>query len=699
MMRLWWAACTLMLAGQAFAAETARVVTAAEFYQQALTHKLRVTAGGLALEKAVLVEDDAPAVGVNNNPDAWDKVRGASVIRKELLVDAAAPAAPVLLLFWAEPGEGHPPLEVEVNGHALRYTAGGPKYESYFAMPLPAGLVRAGKNTIVFRSPESSQGWGFYIAQDSDYAKGSRTRTSAPGRSAKSNDGGAQWSTQLGQRDNLRGEYGVRLFFEQYSAEGTAVSPVLDLRTLAEPKTLVAPVEAGKLEIAATADVQAGSRLAISWRSGPTPFYQQDAWSDWNAVGGGLGGEAVPRGRFIQLRAQFFTADPAVSPRLSSLSLKSTCRDLPPHTADVALTEDRNQRIVESPIEFEYEPSDLAALQQFRKAFNLDGVVAGATSELAMLVKLRHWAAQMRNVTEGFPQRYPDWNAESIITRDASGMSITGFCLQYNLVLMQACRAFGMQGRHFCIDGYNEMGHEIAEIWSNQFQKWIYMDASLDANYSDPKTKVPSSLLELHRVYLGAFFRRAETIFSIDPGELAKRVTDTETRVPLKYSDGGYNFGKPVEDYPWWKEHGYLAAGKLRLTPRDNFLSSPAPLPLKQGAMWPGWDGFVNWEDARAPRMPVHANYVDKETDLYWTLNQARMVLLDGENAGELRVALKNSMPFFHHYLVRENGGEWKEQAGGFVWKLASGSNRLEVKPVDRSGLAGIISAVTLQRK
>jgi hypothetical protein len=586
-----------------------------------------------------------------------------------------------------------------VNGHALRYTAGGPKYEEFLAMPIAAGLVRAGKNTIVFRSPEDSRGWGFYIAQDSDYAKGSRTRTSAPGRSAKSNDNGAQWSTQLGQRDNLRGEYGVRLFFEQYTAEGTAVSPVLDVRTLAGPKTLVAPVEAGKLAIAATADVPAGTRLAISWRSGSTPFYQRDAWTDWNAVGQGLAGEGVPQGRFIQLKAQFSTADPAVSPRLQSLSLKSTYRDLPANTPDATLTEDRNQRIVESPVEFEYEPSDLPALREFRKAFNLDGVVAGATSELDTMVRLRHWAARMHNITAGFPRRYPDWTAESIITRDASGMSITGFCLQYNLVLMQACRAFGFQGRHFCIDGYAEMGHEIAEIWSNQFQKWIYMDAALDAYYYDPKTKVPRSLLELHRVYLGAFFRKAETIFSLDPGELAKRVSDTGTLVPLKYSEGGYTYGTPTEDYPWWKEHGYLAAGKLRLTPRDNFLASAAPLPLKQGTMWPGWDGFVNWEDARTPRMPVHANYVDKETDLYWTLNQAQVVLLDGENAGELRVALKNSMPFFHHYLVRENGGEWKEQAGSFVWKLAAGSNRLEVKPVDRTGLVGIVSAVGLQRK
>jgi hypothetical protein len=562
MMRLWLAVCALILARNAFAAETTRVLTAAEFYQQSLTHKLRVTPGGLALEKAVLVEDDAPAAGVNSNPDAWDQVRGAAVIRKELVVDTVAPAAPVLLLFWAEPGEGRPaPLEVEVNGHSLPYTAGGTKYESFFAMPLPAGLVRAGKNTIVFRSPESSQGWGFYIAQDSDYAKGSRTRTSAPGRSAKSNDGGAQWSTQLGQRDNLRGEYGVRLFFEQYTAEGTAVSPVLDARTLAEPKTLVTPVEAGKLAIAATADVPAGSRLELSWRSGATPFYQRNAWSDWNPVGAGMTGEYSPQVRFIQLRAQFSTTDPAVSPRLSSLSLKSAYGDLPPRTAHLTLTEDHNQHIVESPVEFEYEPSDLPALQQFRKAFNLDSVVAGANSEFAMIVKLRDWAARMHNITDGFPRRYPGWNAESIVTRDASGMSITGFCLQYNLVLMQACRAFGIQGRHFCIDGYAEMGHEIAEVWSNQFQKWIYMDAALDAYYSDPKTKIPSSLLELHRVYLGAFFRKAETIFSLDPVELARRVSDTGTRIPLKYSDGGYNYGKPVDDYPWWKEHGYLAAG------------------------------------------------------------------------------------------------------------------------------------------
>src|SRR5207253_2535745 len=100
---------------------------------------------------------------------------------------------------------------------------------------------------------------------------------------------------------------------------------------------------------------------------------------------------------------------------------------------------------------------------------------------------------------EGFPRRFPDWSADSILSRDSSGkLTLYGYCLQYNVILLQALRAFGIQGRHFMIDGVNQSGHEIAEVWSNQFGKWIYLDGALDTLYLD-KTNVPMSMLELHR--------------------------------------------------------------------------------------------------------------------------------------------------------------------------------------------------------
>ena len=40
--------------------------------------------------------------------------------------------------------------------------------------------------------------------------------------------------------------------------------------------------------------------------------------------------------------------------------------------------------------------------------------------------------------------------------------------------------------------------------------------------------------------------------------------------------------------------------------------------------------------------------------------------------------------------------GEWVETAAEFTWNLKNGTNRLEVKPVNKWGLDGITSEVTV---
>jgi len=670
-----------------------RRYSAASLYATGLTRKVRVTAGGLGLETGMLIEDDSPASGSTHLPNAYDEVSGATWIRKELLIDAPKAFSAQLLFNASQPeGDRSAELIIDVNGRAMRFLD-GPKQEDFYLLALPVEYLKAGTNIITFRAA-AGPGWRFPISLDEEYAKGSREHSSAPGRSAKSKDGGASWTKQLGVKESVRGEYGVRIFVNQYAAAGTVISPVLDAESLAEPALLPRPIVVDSISAKPEAYLPPGASLRLEMRSGSTRFPRDETWSQWTVISPEKKAVTSLNGRFVQFQVELKTADPLVSPRLFALDVQSEWHAAP--ASGVYITRSDTQQIVESPIPFEYEAADLPALRRFRERHKLDAVVAGAQTEFERIVRLRNWVARQRNERELFRTEYPAWDADDILRQTSQGQCLIGHCMQYTIVFLQACRAFGIQGRHFSIDGFRQMAHEIAEVWSNDYRKWVYMDASLDCHYFDRATGTPLNLLELHRVFVETFYRDGESLLSVPLAEMKTRVKAVGKDVPIDCSEGGFSYGTPKASHEWWWEHGYLAAGFLRLTPRDTFLTAAAPVPFNQGNSGANWNGFVVWEDSRTPRLPVYSRYTDKASDLYWSLNQAQIGLTSGVEKGTLQVEMKNSMPFFEKYLVRRGGGDWQDVLSSFTWKLAVGINRLEVKPVDRMNREGITSLVEL---
>ena len=62
--------------------------------------------------------------------------------------------------------------------------------------------------------------------------------------------------------------------------------------------------------------------------------------------------------------------------------------------------------------------------------------------------------------------------------------------------------AYGWQARLV-----NIVGHEVCEVWNDEFAKWIYIDASYVNHYAyDPVTAEPLSMLELHNLYTDYYF-------------------------------------------------------------------------------------------------------------------------------------------------------------------------------------------------
>ena len=335
-----------------------------------------------------------------------------------------------------------------------------------------------------------------------------------------------------------------------------------------DPKILRAGVNTftfsvdGRLPIALDEDYAAGSRTrthhpnrsARSTDGGKT-------WDDSH-----LGPEGKLDGEY-EVRL-FLDHERGETPRLGAIAIDADHQPASDWAASVVVTAARNDEIVRTAIEFEYEPFDEPRLAQFRREYQLDEVVQGAKTEFDLITRLAFWAS-VQWKGHHLAKSYPAWNALEILQAHPDGKRVGGFCQQYNVVFLQACESFGLVGRATSLGpGASEhkfpSGHEVVEIWSNEYRKWVYVDGNLARYAMNPDTKVPLSLWEMR-----------ERQFMV----LAEKTPAPIELVPIAPTTRKW---ESLLDVPYVE---------LRMIPRSNFLQTIAPLPLSQGMDVWSWTG------------------------------------------------------------------------------------------------------------
>ncbi len=427
-------------------------------------------------------------------------------------------------------------------------------------------------------------------------------------------------------------------------------------------------------------------------RTGDTYFQAPGTWTEWSPARDVI----QPRGRYAQLRLDLALADPKSPPVVRALALSYEVRSTRPKGV-VTIVSGGVQRIVPSTIAFGYERPDQPDLVWLRKNFRLDNVVAGKKTEFEQLRALMRWVVTRPNRRPGpwdaKREPYP-WNVRRVLTEENGG-TIYGHCMSYCEVMISAAAAFGWQGRHWAIHGIRDTSHEVPEIWINELGKWVFFDPSLDTYYADPETREPLNLLEMHNLYLKTVLK---------PGEVQKRgrhVNEDRLQLlrgkhPILCITGDYGYGKPMK-WDWEWDHGYMSAGWMQLTPRNNWHSQPEPAFKYFGWGAEGYPGFPLYIDRQTPVPTEEASlWYTRARDFWWTLNQASFQLVR-TGASTLAVECGNSQPFFRRYLARIDGGEWKPTSARFVWTLRPGENRLEVVSEDEYGKRGIPSFLALR--
>lgn len=666
----------------------------------------------IALDDSRLYEDDAPATGVPEGYDyrgkEWkeDLVKGV-VVRKLLIVDDPRAFGARLLFKGIEEKGNTEPLHISINGvgvirpatiyaapHAKQYAIAG--LDRWFVIDIPTGALKEGANEILMWSESEKPSWRILIALEEEFKRGSLTRPHHPNRSMKSSDGGRTWSdTRLGAADSVDGEYSIRLSLDQHVPEGVFESPVFDI--IDNSSVLKKKVDIGAIDFSFDIDAPEGTTAMVSVRFGNSPLGSDPSWTAWQTVGGGQRGTVNGDYRYMQWKAELSTSTPLETPSLRQFAVKADYETASPNdNLGLTVKVEKNGRVVRSSYPFGYEDLTHPELKKYRETFKLDKIIEGANTEFDVMMRLLHWAYRIPLTSDEYSW---NWNDIPLLIADENGMPKLqmeykgrrrdAMCLYSNQALVGALLSYGFQARHINIHSEAVSGHEVTEVWSNEFNKWIYMDATRDYYYFDPDTGVPLNELEIHNL-LKEQVPRVETWQRPFMAELADSL-GRRIRVGLREGNN------PVSIV----EHGthiMEIMGHFRIIPRNNFLSEPLPVPVHTGATMWGWDGFLNWYDEKFPKRWEYQLQTDRPIDFYEPLNQSEVSLSETDRRGVLNVEVNTFTPGgFDTFLVRIDNGGWFEMKNpSWEWPITGGIHTLEVRIRNVRGVTGPISRLAV---
>ena len=658
---------------------------------------------GIGLEDMVLVEDDAPGIGrpQGAEDEAWfERLSAGIVARKELVLDAAEAKAAFLVFCGREATDNDAPLHLRLNGHGLvrpptkvahpearhYYTTdwGGAHFDNWFVVPLPTGALKAGANEVLLSCDAEEPAWEIMVAAASEYARGSTGRA-APGRSARSADGGATWDSGLGHTGGIEGEYCIRLSLDRYAAEGRYRSPVIDIVGETSPLKERLDIRACRAEW--NVEAPSGCPMKIQARLGESPLPDDASWGPFEPVEAYDHAWERPAGRYLQFEVKFLGAAPLHTPLLKGLRLET--ETVEPAASTAYLVSCRNGRVVRPSYDFVHE--DFANLRGLREDFELDRVVEGASGEFDAQVRLMRWAY---TVPIGRLDPYA-WSFFDLpqAERDAEGnikmlgpydrRRREGHCLYCNLTLVAACLAMGYPARWVNVSTKHTYGHEVCEVWCNEFDKWVFLDATRDYYLYDPQTGIPLGTTEISR-RLGQALPAPATWDRPVQHWLPESIRPEQMDVACP-RDGNPH---PVFE-PQVGSEDLVLIGHLQMPLRNDFASNPHPVPWRLSSNW-GSDQFYCWYGENLPRKREYASHTRRWQDFAPSLNQSEFFLGHTEKEGVLRVEVDSETPGFAAFLVRIDDGPWREyKEAAWDWPLHAGLNQLRVKVQNTVGVCG----------
>jgi hypothetical protein len=686
--------------------------TAAELWAKSVSQNLKLEDNAIVLEDNLLIENDALTLG-SIRSEAWDTLSKGRIIRKvlELPVLPAKNAWISMLIYPIVPTEpmSGGKLEFRVNGnepiiYELRHF--------WTSVPVPVAYLKKGRNLIELRVHKQNEKFRIPMALSSVIRNAIGQTSSFTGNSKRSVDNGKTWN-YAGSSSNIA-EYPIRLKMQAYAKKAWLQTPVINLADKALKEVMYFPVNVEVVELKPRILNTEGSKWNTRIRSGNTHQPEAGGWTAWQ----NFDGSTLPAGgkhRFVQLE---YNIDPGTGnsmPKILGLDLKSKWQSNSTG-AGIFITEVKNYPMIRSSFDFVHENPALPELQEFRKQFKLDQVVDGAKTEWEKIKRLRAWTAANWDwfLPNSEFEDFLSWDASKILSGPTAPGNLSkrgGNCLHYAIVFAQACQSFGIPARivntNYAIWG----GHELVEIWSRDYEKWIMLDPNFDSMFYLKKDGIPLNILELHDLFLKTYYPGGEIIdrdkWSFEDRDMrANRFNPND--LPIAIDVGGNAFsGQINKDYVWWKAtfnksnpgysggYGFYNTAEVRWLPRSNWLSQKLPLPVTHGRTHWGWDGYYAWTDDQTPETPEHRYFVRREKDMY-----ARLCSVDFSviqiSEGLLKINMATDTPGFSHYNLLINGVKVSVRGSSAIVNLVQGLNVIKASSVDSLGNTGSLSGLKI---
>jgi hypothetical protein len=118
--------------------------------------------------------------------------------------------------------------------------------------------------------------------------------------------------------------------------------------------------------------------------------------------------------------------------------------------------------------------------------------------EWQKFLALRSWVKA--TIPFGNPRKDSNWNAAAILRAAQSNPRAAFLCDEYAAVFVTSCISVGLNARMIHLRSEEGDGHYAAEVWSEEQQKWVYMDPLYDFSYCEEGSCF--SALDLHNLYL-----------------------------------------------------------------------------------------------------------------------------------------------------------------------------------------------------
>lgn len=672
---------------------------------------------GVCLSDHSLLETDGPGSGRSERGTHVEEIyRGLLARKRFVLTDPHARSATLYVLSpFMTARKTQPRFHVIVNGVSLKSRPPARQEPAWHEIPVPVALLRRGENRVVVRCDEpKGSGLELLIAREDEFPAGGGNRVLfgntalvTSGQSAiyeefsgegpqeftvgttseRSTDGGQTWTQgALGTTNDVKGEYVIRLSLDQFRPSGALASPVIDLWEGLQTLPLITPRHTIRdLHLEFRGIQPGGTSLFWQVRFSDSRDPYGGGWTAYQSVGEGPSvlQRVDPQGkRFMQWRAILRKNQRNESPTVVSSSIRRSLAYDPQPWGPYSIIASTNPAIRYSSIHFSYEQYDEPRLDTLRTRMHLDSILVDARSDFERINRLRHAVATRWSFGSPEPM-YPEWNALEILDR-SERLGSGGMCQQYAVVLIQLLAAAGYQARHV-----NLFAHETVEVFVPDLQKWVHVDPTEQFDFYQYRTTdgLPINCLEQHGAYLE------------ENGHSPSRPIDWKTIPYWRYQDQqASRLPLDYSSYPRRRDREppqHRLASFVRITPRNDFLSSPWPRPAMQGrSNWP-WTGYIHWYDRSTPRKKQYYLHTDRESDFYPTLGSVQFDCTATDSAGEVRVSMVTFTPNLRRFEVQIDGGDWRASESSFSWPLRPGGvNSLQMRTVNMMHVRGAPSGV-----